>query len=216
MPVERYTGNKELTRRSAQVAVRFQQRVVTEFEKKHFFPKQARRLKDLLKNPTSILDIGSGTGYFADALKNEMPETLIISTDIENKHKGGNPFVVANSNSLPFADNSFDVVTIFYLLHHTIDPKNILLEAQRVSKDKVIVQEDSYSNGFERFMLNMHIRSYQLGSPLSAISSVHTSREWEDLFKESEFQITQKHRIHKIGYPVTRYEYVLTSLQKKG
>lgn len=211
MPAERHTGYKELIKKSTQVAIRLQQRVVTEFEKKHFFPRQARRLKDLLNNPRSILDVGSGTGYFADALKNKISEALVVCTDVENKHKGKNPFIITNSNSLPFADNSFDIVTMFYMLHHTIDPKNVLIETRRVSKDKVIIQEDSYSNRFERFMYDIHLRSYKLGSPLSSISSVRTTKEWEDLFREAGFDITQKRHIHKIGYPVTRHEYVLTS-----
>src|SRR6266498_4800727 len=112
------------TQKLTQVAIKAQQRVITSFERGHFFPREASRLGKVLNNPESILDIGSGKGYFGDALQAATPDTRVVSTDVGNDHQGGTPFVVASGDALPFADKTFDASTIFYVLHHFDHPED--------------------------------------------------------------------------------------------
>lgn len=178
--------------------------------RRRFLHNQVHRLHDTLADASSILDIGSGTGVLGDQLQQEFPNAHVVSTDIENRHLGRTEFVLSSGNSLPFPDKSFDISTFFYVLHHIADPRIALREATRVTKGKIIVQEDTYSNWMEKIAYAIHVNSYRLGSPLSSISGVRTDSDWERIFREVGLEITHKRRVHKLGYPVTRYEYQLT------
>jgi SAM-dependent methyltransferase len=191
----------------AQLAIRAQQAVITRFEKSHFFPKEATRLAGELAGTELVLDFGSGKGYLGNALQKAMPGTKIVSTDIGDDHRGVTPFVLASGDALPFKDKSFDAATIFYVLHHFDQPELALREAMRVS-DRLIVQEDTYRNTWQRWWYQRHIDGYQLNSPESG-GGVKTDAEWQELFGREGIAITKKRRVRKLGYPVTRWEYQL-------
>lgn len=175
---------------------------------KDFFKRDAKTMRDLLKDFNSLLDIGSGYGYFGDALQEVMPEARIVNADIVNNHLGKTAFILADSRSLPFRDNSFDIVTLFHVLHHTDQSRDVLREAKRVSRDRVVIQEDAVNNPFERLVSWLHIYTWQPEWPLSRIT-VRNDRDWQKLFEEESFTIKNKRRIHMRGLPITRYKYLL-------
>jgi SAM-dependent methyltransferase len=191
----------------AQLAIRAQQAVITTFERSHFFPKVAERLAGELGDAALVLDFGSGKGYLGDALQASMPNAKVVSTDIGDDHQGETPFVLASGDSLPFRDKAFDVATIFYVLHHFDRPEDALSEAMRVS-GRLIVQEDTYKNGWQKWWYQKHIDSYKLNSPESG-GGIKTDEEWRELFAREGLAITALRRVRKVGYPVTRWEYQL-------
>jgi SAM-dependent methyltransferase len=191
----------------AQLAIRAQQAVITTFERSHFFPKVAARLAGELGNAELVLDFGSGKGYFGDSLQDAMPHAKVVSTDIGNDHQGETPFVLASGDALPFKDKAFDAATIFYVLHHFDQPELALREAMRVS-NRLIVQEDTYRNAWQRRWYQAHIDSYKLNSPESG-GGIKTDEEWQALFASEGLRIAAKRRVRKVGYPVARWEYQL-------
>jgi predicted SAM-dependent methyltransferase/glycosyltransferase involved in cell wall biosynthesis len=73
------------------------------------------------------------------------------------------PDVVADAASLPYPDNSFDVVNLGELLEHVEDPQKVLSEATRVAKKKVIVtvpNEYRWPPALEPFKNPGHLRYY--------------------------------------------------------
>ncbi|BBY00478.1 type 11 methyltransferase [Mycobacterium seoulense] len=85
----------------------------------------------------SILDIGCGTGTMARSFRPECyvgvdPNARYISR--ARATKSGYRFEVADGQSLPFADGSFDAVLIFGVLHHLDDAsaRSLLHESHRV------------------------------------------------------------------------------------
>lgn len=175
---------------------------------KDFFARDVQNMKGVLQNFGSLLDVGSGYGYLGEALQEAMPEALIVNTDIVNNHQGNTKFVLADGTTLPFTDNSFDVVTLFYVLHHTDKSREVLQEARRVSSNRVVVQEDVYSNAFEHLVSWLHMYTWQPDVPLSSIK-VQSDQEWRKLFEEEGFTVKNKRPIHMAGLPITRYEYLL-------
>lgn len=90
-----------------------------------------------------ILDIGAGTGY--DLFEFHKRGALVYGIDITSnnmamskKHLsyyGYSPsLVVADAESLPFRDESFDFIYSFGVLHHTLNITQALEEAHRVAK----------------------------------------------------------------------------------
>ena len=184
------------------------------FERKRYFKALSSRLPALFHNDEFILDVGSGTGFFAEMMKNNIPGQ-IYCLDIHHYHNSDSTFLVADANYLPFADCSFDSVTLFYVLHHSHCPQDVLLEAHRVCRKRVLVQEDVYSNLFERIMFQFHIWSFSRLYQLSGTKAM-TDNEWIQLFDKTHMTIEQKIHIKRIGYPVSRREYILTPNNTKG
>lgn len=169
----------------------------------------ARRIQTIVGDDASILDIGSGVGRLAEAMKYVMPRATVVCTDIEDYNRSSVPFVVASGDSLLFEDKSFNASTIFYVLHHTDNPEGILREAKRVSKDKVIVQEDTYRNILEKISYELHIRSFQRKHHLSRIGPARKDEDWQRMFEQEGFTVDSMRRVHRLGRPATRIEYVL-------
>jgi len=93
-------------------------------------------LKRLVKNNARILDVGCGDATVLSSLnRGERFGTDISSTilDYAAANKGIR-LTQAYGDHLPFADNSFDVVTCMEVLEHVPNPPDIIAELRRVTK----------------------------------------------------------------------------------
>jgi hypothetical protein len=97
---------------------------------------------------------------------------------------------------------------MFYVLHHTDHPKDLLMEAARVSRSKILIHEDTYTNLFEKVMFIFHVYSFRGLVSLSG-ASVKTDQEWKTLFAEAGLVVKNQLLLKKSGHPATRYEYLL-------
>jgi len=100
------------------------------------------RLDYIRLQPARILDLGAGTGAFSAALLRRYRKADVIALDIaENmlqrmQSRGGwfrRPrCVCADGESLPFADNSFELIFSNLMLQWCIDLESALVELRRV------------------------------------------------------------------------------------
>ena len=82
---------------------------------------------------------------------------------------------------MPFKDNSFDCSIILTVPHHTEYQKDIILDSMGVTKKRIIVLEDIYTNIIEKIIINVvdSIINLELRHP-------HLNRanpEWRIFFK---------------------------------
>ena len=93
-----------------------------------------------------ILDIGTGSGLFAEAFVSRGLDVTGIDEQ-ERMLAAARSFVpegdfrVASAESLPFPDDSFDVAFLGHVLHESEIPLRVLQEARRVSRRRVSVLE---------------------------------------------------------------------------
>lgn len=99
-----------------------------------------------LSDAITLLDVGCGSGLFSSmASKTGARVTGIDASEpLIEQAKGRAPavtFLTGEMETLPFADNSFDVVCGFNSFQYAADSKNALEEAKRVTKEsgKLIV-----------------------------------------------------------------------------
>lgn len=89
-----------------------------------------------------ILDLAAGTGTSSVALAKSGAHVVAADfspgmLEVGRKKHGQNPlleFVEADATKLPFADNSFDAVTMSFGLRNVVEPKKALAELYRVTK----------------------------------------------------------------------------------
>jgi ubiquinone/menaquinone biosynthesis C-methylase UbiE len=128
-----------------------------------------------------ILDLGCGSGIFGKKIEEKLKRE-VIGIDIVDKRVCKIPFKIYDGKNIPFSNDYFDVVIIAFVLHHTEDPVSILKEAKRVGK-RIIIFEDLPEGIFGKVYCFLHWITWNLLFGRSPKFNFHTSREWEEIFK---------------------------------
>ena len=97
----------------------------------------------------SILDVGTGTGIFAEKFSGLSMQVTGIDVNTElleiaRKHVPAGAFREAPAENLPFEGAAFDLVFLGHVLHETDNPLKALEEAHRVAGKRVAVLEWPY------------------------------------------------------------------------
>ena len=97
----------------------------------------------------SMLDVGTGTGVFAEAFAKR--GLVVIGIDpngellaLARRYVPNADFREAAAEALPFEAGSFDLVFLGHILHEADDQRKALSEARRVSRQRVSVLEWPY------------------------------------------------------------------------
>lgn len=88
-----------------------------------------------------VLDLGAGDGSIAAAVMAVRPDLKFSGVDVMLRPVRRIEVALYDGKRLPFADQSFDYVTIVDVLHHTEDPAEVLAEAARVARLGVVVKD---------------------------------------------------------------------------
>jgi ubiquinone/menaquinone biosynthesis C-methylase UbiE len=99
--------------------------------------------------PGVLLDVGTGTGLFAEAFSKAgwVATGTDLNADLLALAREAVPdaaFQECPAEKLPFADGSFDVVFLGHLLHEVEGPVDALKEARRAARSRVVVLEWPY------------------------------------------------------------------------
>lgn len=102
-------------------------------------------LKPSKSQPLSLLDLGSGNGYFSYELRNHFDITAV---DFSHQMLRMSPLekrIQADISQLPFPDKSYDIVLCANTLHHVESISQCLNEMVRVSRKHVVCIEPNGS-----------------------------------------------------------------------
>ncbi len=104
-----------------------------------------------LDRAQSVLDIGTGSGVFAEEFARRGLQVAGVDANSEmveaaSAHVPAAEFNEGTAELLPFPDASFDLVFMGLLLHETDDRLKALKEAHRVSKQRLAVLEWRYGD----------------------------------------------------------------------
>ena len=97
----------------------------------------------------SVLDVGMGTGLFAEAFSRRAIAVSGIDTNPEmviasRSYIPDGNFQEGLAEALPYPDRSFDLVFLGLLLHESDEPLKTLTEAHRVAGKRVCILEWPY------------------------------------------------------------------------
>lgn len=145
--------------------------------------KSCRDCASFINKGSKILDLGCGSAIVGKAFKEHF-QAEVIGVDIRDLRTNKLPFMEFDGRKLPFPDNCFDTVLINYVLHHAGDPEILLREAKRVSRDKIIVQEDLPDNFISNLYCKLHGFSFDkfLGNPSK--TTFKSEKDWRKMWRE--------------------------------
>ena len=166
-------------------------------------PRWRRFLADRLpRDGGKVLDVATGTGLVASELLrrgfevtgvDQSPEMLASARE---RFGPGIELVEASAERLPFPDDSFDHLTVTYLLRYVEDPGATLRELARVVRDGGVVAslEFGVPDGLARPAWELYVRA---GLPLAGRALRHGWSEVGDFLGDSI-------RAYWEAYPVDR------------
>jgi SAM-dependent methyltransferase len=131
----------------------------------------------------TALDVATGGGHVARRLREAGLE--VVTSD---PARGMGPDVICPAEDLPFADDSFDVVTCRVAAHHFDDVAAAVAEMARVARDRVLVADNLFlsedAEEAERLRDPSHVRNY-------------TEAEWRRFFEDAGLRIADVRRLDK-------------------
>ncbi|MBI5021996.1 MAG: class I SAM-dependent methyltransferase [Ignavibacteriales bacterium] len=97
----------------------------------------------------NLLDVGTGTGIFAEAFTKHKIQVTGIDPNIELLEIAKSivpeaQFQKGVAEDIPYPDDSFDIVILIHVLHETDNIFKALTEAKRVARKRVVVLEWPY------------------------------------------------------------------------
>ena len=159
--------------------------------------KKLKLLLPLIDTKAKVLEIGSGNCGLAYLLKQNgfsIQATDIVDNSFYNEIKPE----IFNGEKLDYPDKSFDYTIIITVLHHTTSQKELLLEARRLGRT-VIVMEDIFTHKtgekllkFTDSLVNLEFKNHP-----------HTNRtdiSWKFLFEELGFTLQKSIYLKTLGY----------------
>lgn len=144
-----------------------------------------------------VLDAGCGYGAFSVELAKR--ECRLVSSDLifeltsKTVNKTKNNGVVADTLSLPFLDNSFDIVISSEMIEHTPNPENVIFELIRILKPGgyiVITTPNKIWQLVVRAASALHLRNF------NGIENFLGFRQMENILEKAQVNIILHKGIH--------------------
>jgi SAM-dependent methyltransferase len=133
----------------------------------------------------TVLDVGCGEGYVGEELVARGVREVWGVDILDLRRNKSGPFRLYDGRTLPFPDDSFDLVTLNFVLHHVPDELKIALvrEALRVTRAKLFILEDTPTTAFDRLVSQRHGDAYRRKIDSDAPFGFLTPAEWQWLFR---------------------------------
>ena len=150
----------------------------------------AQQLISLIPERASTLDVGCGDGILARLISAERHDISIRGIDVLVRPSAHICVVHFDGITIPYSDDSFDVVMLIDVLHHTPDPLVLLREARRVAR--TVILKDHFSGSFLshttlRFMDWVGNAPHGVALPYN----YWAEEQWSKAFAEEGFDVTE-------------------------
>lgn len=134
----------------------------------------------LIPADAQVLDIGTGDGQLATAIRQRRPDLRIDGIDVLIRPDAAIPVTVFDGRVIPLPSRSRDVITLFDVLHHSTDPVQLLGEAKRVARNCIVLKDHICSGPIGRAVLRF---MDDVGNQRYGVALPHTywsERQWSD------------------------------------
>jgi ubiquinone/menaquinone biosynthesis C-methylase UbiE len=147
----------------------------------HLTAALVRRLR-----PSSLLDVGCGTGRALSFFREELPHLALRGADpspellrvASERHGIPSGWLDVTGEHLPYPDAAFDVAVAFGVLHHVAEPGVVIGEMLRVTRSGVFISDcNKYGQG-SAAMARVKVAARALGVIRQLEWIRHGGRRW--------------------------------------
>jgi len=168
-------------------------------------------LEKYIRSDDTVLDIGSGTGFVADLIR-QRTGARVVCLDVQRDPKASRAPLLFDGKTMPFFDGAFTVSICCFVLHHAPFQRQLLKEIKRVTQSRIIILEDVTENAADYFLTLLH-KLYSGFRYRSFYTRFRNSSSWKGLFRQCGLVIEKELDIGKSReptYPVSRRGFVLS------
>ena len=137
----------------------------------------------------SILDVGAGDGSLDRRLLELRPDLKITGIDVLIRPQTSIRVVSFDGESIPFPDQSFDIVMFVDVLHHATRATRLMKEASRVGRGVIIkdhVRAGLLSRPTLRFMDFIGNARFGVALPYN----YWTHQQWNEVLREAHLEVS--------------------------
>lgn len=140
-----------------------------------------------------ILDLGAAEGYVGLAAWHDVRARVVLA-DVVDMNRTQLPWVEVDGKTLPFNSDDFDLIVLYFVLHHAEDADALLRQCRTVAP-RAIVVESVFESGSERKRLRFldrlvnRLRSGGKMKPQESFLEFRTAAAWRDAFADAGFRV---------------------------
>ncbi len=142
------------------------------------------RLSALIPPGSCVLDVGSGDGLLAYLISTKRPDVEIEGVDVQVREQTRIHVRQFDGRTLPWENESFDVVMLVDVLHHSQEPMRLLQEAVRTSRRTVLLKDHTLEGWLAEPTLRFMDRIGNLRHGVSLETEYWRRRDWLDAFAQ--------------------------------
>jgi SAM-dependent methyltransferase len=170
----------------------------------------ALEIAGVIPRGAELLDVGCGSGFIAHHLS-AMLGAGVIGIDLGSTTDAPIDYRRYDGQRFPVTNDSFDAVTLCYVLHHAQDVKLMLSELRRVLRDGglAVIYEDIPRSWWDKGVCWIHNRQWR---GRTGPCTFRLASGWRALFESCGFEIVSERplsRWRNFTHPVARNLYVL-------
>jgi SAM-dependent methyltransferase len=163
-------------------------------------------LGEAIQPGARVLDCGCGKMRVGELISQEL-DIEVTGVDVISLNQTDLDMCLGDGARLPFADNSFDAVYAVSVLHHTKKSLGVLRECLRVTRDRLLVMEDVYRNGFELALLKLFdwLGNRPFAAEMSLPFTFRSEREWLVQFKKLGVKVAKVIPVRPVPWRPTKH-----------
>ena len=174
----------------------------------------APRITPFISKSDHVLDVGCGTGSIAKVIKKEKSPKMTLVDIQYNPICDEHPVIIYDGKNLPFIDNQFSVSLLTAVLHHCPHPLKVLDETIRVTRDRIIIMEDVFTDlpGRVITFIGDCVLNWEIHSPFNN----KTTKVWLKIFEKKNLKLVHLEEFKLIcaGFPFKLAIFVLEKNKK--
>ncbi len=160
----------------------------------------AREIAALCPNGAKVLDYGCDDGSTAQLILKHNPTLTIVGVDIQAHRAPQIPIKVFDGKKIPYPDNSFDVVIVLDVLHHTTDIASQLQELKRVTKKQLIIKDHLSTSPLAKLMIAGADWLSNVIFDIPCAFNYPTREGWRRLFAEQNLRVIRHFSNLNLGF----------------
>ncbi len=141
-----------------------------------------------------VLDLGAGNGLLALEIKKELHKDVILVDVVDYNYTDLPLILYIPEDKIPLANEEADTTILYTVLHHASDPKHLLEEAARITRQRLVIKEAyideediRMTNSFFDWFYNRIIGDEDITVPLNFLKV----EEWKKLLASYGFNVIE-------------------------